>query len=165
MTAAAGPTSLADALKASLAAVRGTPAQAGEIETEVKAAPRRAIAGDTKTRATAGRAGHATGGGTEQGRAGDGPARGGGAGTGRARTSGAGSGGAKASGAGTGGAKASGARASGARASRVEAGGAKGGTLGTPAAKSARRPAAKQPAKEAGADKTTAQPRSRRRAS
>ncbi len=184
VSAATGPTSLAEALKASLAA-RRTPAEAGEIETEVKAAPRRAIAGDTKMRATAGRAGHATGGGAEQGRAGDGPARGGGAGTGRARTSGAGSGGAKASGAGSGGAKASGAgsggakasgagsggakasgaRASGARASGVEAGGAKDGIRGTPAAKSARRPAAKQPAKEAGADKTTAQPRSRRRAS
>jgi DNA end-binding protein Ku len=165
VSAATGPTSLAEALKASLAAARRTRAEAGEIETEVKAAPRRAIAGDTKTRATAGRAGHATGGGAEQGRAGDGPARGGGAGTGRARTSGAGSGGAKASGAGSGGAKASGAKASGARASGVEAGGAEDGTRGTPAAKSARRPVAKQPAKEAGADKTTAQPRSRRRAS
>jgi DNA end-binding protein Ku len=151
--AAAGPTSLADALKASLAAVRGTPAQAGEIETEVKAAPRRAIVGDTATRPTAGRAGHATGGGgrggrppgastgggTEQGRAGDGPARGraAGAGTGRARTSGAGNGGA---------------RASGARASGVEEGRGKDGTRGTPAAKS-------------GAGSTSPQPRSRHRAS
>jgi DNA end-binding protein Ku len=150
VSAATGPTSLADALKASLAAVRGTPAQAGEIETEVKAAPRRALAGDTKSRATAGRAGHATGRGTGQGRAGDGAARGGGTGTGRARTGGAGSGGAK---------------ASGARAGGVEDGGAKDGTRGTPAAKSARRPAAKQPAREAGADSATPQPRSRRRAS
>jgi DNA end-binding protein Ku len=151
VTAAAGPTSLADALKASLAAVRGTPAQAGEIETEVKAAPRRAIAGDTTTRPTAGRAGHAPGGRAERGRAADGPARGGG--TARARTSGDG----------TGRAKASGARVSGGRASGPEDGETRDGTRGTPAAKSARRPAAGQPGAEAGARSTTAQPRSRRR--
>jgi DNA end-binding protein Ku len=53
---AAEPTSLADALKASLAAARRPQAQAGEIKTEVKGGQRRAIADGTKTRATAGRA-------------------------------------------------------------------------------------------------------------
>src|SRR5260370_24015368 len=56
------PTSLADALKASLAAARRPQAQAGEIKTEVKGGQRRAIADGTKTRATAGAADTARGG-------------------------------------------------------------------------------------------------------
>jgi|SRR5580700_3161407 DNA end-binding protein Ku len=53
------PTSLADALKASLAAAREEPRQAaGEVTTEV-AGPRRAIGGGTKPRAAAGRSGGA----------------------------------------------------------------------------------------------------------
>src|SRR5260370_9634501 len=50
------PTSLADALKASLAAARRPPAQAGEIKTEVKAGRRRAVADGTKTPAPTERA-------------------------------------------------------------------------------------------------------------
>jgi DNA end-binding protein Ku len=51
------PTSLADALKASLAAARETPRQAaGEVTAEV-AGPRRAIGGGTKSRAAGGRSG------------------------------------------------------------------------------------------------------------
>ncbi len=61
----AEPTSLADALKASLAAAREAPHQAGTVKAEVKA-PRRAIAGGTKAR-------------------GSGTARGSGAGTGKTR--------------------------------------------------------------------------------
>jgi DNA end-binding protein Ku len=54
------PTSLADALKASLAAAREEPRQAaGEVTTEV-AGPRRAIGGGTKSRAAAGRSGGGT---------------------------------------------------------------------------------------------------------
>jgi DNA end-binding protein Ku len=54
------PTSLADALKASLAAAREEPRQAaGEVTTEV-AGPRRAIGGGTKPRAAAGRSGGGT---------------------------------------------------------------------------------------------------------
>jgi DNA end-binding protein Ku len=49
----AEPTSLADALKASLAAAREAPRQAGTVKAEVKAAPRRAIAGSTKARGAA----------------------------------------------------------------------------------------------------------------
>jgi len=109
------PTSLADALKASLAAARRPSAQAGEIKTEVKAGRRRAIADGTKTRATTERADTARGG--------------------RART---------------GGAKAS---------------GEKDETAKAPAAKSTRRRAADQPAKETGTESAPAKPRSRRRAS
>jgi DNA end-binding protein Ku len=51
VSVAAEPTSLADALKASLAAARRAPSRAGEIKTAK--APRRAIADGAKTRATA----------------------------------------------------------------------------------------------------------------
>jgi DNA end-binding protein Ku len=54
------PTSLADALKASLAAAREAPRQdAGEVTAEV-AGPRRAIGGGTKSRAASGRSGGGT---------------------------------------------------------------------------------------------------------
>jgi DNA end-binding protein Ku len=59
---AAEPTSLADALKASLAAARQAPHQAGEVTAEVKE-PRRQIEGGTKTR----RPGTAKSGGTRSG--------------------------------------------------------------------------------------------------
>jgi len=138
VSAATEPTSLADALKASLAAAQRAPARAGEIETEVEAAPGRAIAGGTRTRAT--------------------PA-------GRTGASGAKDGRARASGAKDDGAKTSRAKTSGAKTSGAKDGEAEDGTSGTPAAKSARQPAAEQPAKEAEAASTSTQPRSRRRAS
>ena len=138
VSAVTEPTSLADALKASLAAAQRAPARAGEIETEVEAAPGRAIAGGTRTRAT--------------------PA-------GRTGASGAKDGRARASGAKDDGAKTSRAKTSGAKTSGAKDGEAEDGTSGTPAAKSARQPAAEQPAKEAEAASTSTQPRSRRRAS
>jgi DNA end-binding protein Ku len=86
----AEPTSLADALKASLAAAREAPHQAGTVRAEVKA-PRRAITGSTKgrgpgtakdegagtggTRAGGTRAGGAGAGGTRAGEAKDGEAK------------------------------------------------------------------------------------------
>src|SRR5260370_1570031 len=148
VSAVTEPTSLADALKASLAAAQRAPARAGEIETEVEAAPGRAIAGGTRTRATpAGRTGAS------------------GAKDGRARASGAKDDGARASGAKDDGAKTSRAKTGGAKTSGAKDGEAEDGTSGTPAAKSARQPAAEQPAKEAEAASTSTQPRSRRRAS
>jgi len=54
----AEPTSLADALKASLAAAQGPRQAAGEVTTEAKA-PRRAIGGAAKTRSASGRSGAA----------------------------------------------------------------------------------------------------------
>jgi DNA end-binding protein Ku len=81
---AAEPTSLADALKASLAAARQSPRQAGEVTAEVKE-PRREIEGGTKAR----RSGAAGSGGTRAGggKAGDGSADGSGAGRSRSSTS------------------------------------------------------------------------------
>jgi len=81
VSAATEPTSLADALKASLAAARRAPSRAGEIREEVRAsaaageiktakAPRRAIGDGAKTRATA--AGGARAGGAKDGAAEDG---------------------------------------------------------------------------------------------
>jgi len=142
VSAATEPTSLADALKASLAAARRAPSRAGEIKTEVRAraeeietqgkAPRRAIADGAKTRATA-------------------------------------AGGARAGGGKDGAAKA-GAGAAAARTSRSKTGAAPGGEAEDAASdaapgKSPRRPPAKQPAKEAETPSTSGQPRSRRRAS
>ncbi len=138
----AAPTSLADALKASLAAAQRAPAPAGEIETEVKAAPRRAIAGGAKTRATAGTSG--------------------------ARTSRAKTGGTRASGTSATGTKdgeSGGAKDGGARDGGAKDGGAKDAASKTPPGKSTRRPAAKQPTKDAGAERTPGQSRGRRRAS
>src|SRR5215813_149232 len=68
VSAAIEPTSLADALKASLAAARRAPSRAGEIKTAKS--PRRAIADGEKTRATA--AGGARAGGGKDGAANDG---------------------------------------------------------------------------------------------
>src|ERR1700689_710016 len=81
---AAEPTSLADALKASLAAARQSPRPAGEVTAEVKE-PRREIEGGTKAR----RSGAARSGGTRAGggKAGDGSADGSGAGRSRSSTS------------------------------------------------------------------------------
>jgi DNA end-binding protein Ku len=81
---AAEPTSLADALKASLAAARQSPRQAGEVTAEVKE-PRREIEGGTKAR----RSGAAGSGGTRAGggKAGDGSADGSGSGRSRSSTS------------------------------------------------------------------------------
>jgi len=83
---AAEPTSLADALKASLAAARQSPRQAGEVTAEVKE-PRREIEGGTNAR----RSGTARSGGASgrtragAGKAGEGSADG--SGTGRSRSS------------------------------------------------------------------------------
>lgn len=68
VSVATEPTSLADALKASLEAARKAPARAGEIKTAKS--PRRAIADGEKTRATA--AGGARAGGGKDGAANDG---------------------------------------------------------------------------------------------
>jgi DNA end-binding protein Ku len=127
VSGATAPTSLADALKASLDAARRAPARAGEIETEVAAAPRRAIAGGTKTRATP--AGGARAGGAKDARAKDG--------------------------------EATSSRARGAKNGEAKD---KDGAPETPA-KNARRPAAKEPAKEAETASPSTRPRSRRRAS
>jgi len=142
VSAAIEPTSLADALKASLAAARRAPSRAGEIKTEVRAraeeietpgkASRRAIADGAKTRATP--AGGASAGGGKDGAANDG------------------------------------ARAAAARTSRSKTGGAPGGEEKDEASnaapgKSPRRPAAKQPAEETETASTSTQPRSPRRAS
>jgi DNA end-binding protein Ku len=153
VSVATEPTSLADALKASLAAARRAPSRAGEIRAEVRAsapagetlpasatagetrtarAPRRAIADGAKTRATA-------------------------------------AGGARAGGGKDGAAKA-GAGAAAARTSRSKTPVAPGGEAedaGSDAApgKSPRRPPEKQPAKDAETPSTSTQPRSRRRAS
>ena len=142
VSAAIEPTSLADALKASLAAARRAPSRAGEIKTEVRAraeeietpgkASRRAIADGAKTRATP--AGGASAGGGKDGAAKDG------------------------------------ARAAAARTSRSKTGGAPGGEEKDEASnaapgKSPRRPAAKQPAEETETSSTSTQPRSPRRAS
>ena len=144
VSAATEPTSLADALKASLAAARRAPSRAGEIKAEVRAparageietqvrAPRRAIADGAKTRATP--AGGARAGGGKDGAAKDG------------------------------------ARAAAARTSRSKTGAAPGGEAEEAAStaapgKSPRRPAAKQPAGEAETGSTSRQPRSPRRAS
>jgi DNA end-binding protein Ku len=139
MAAVTEPTSLADALKASLAAARRTPAQAGEIKTEAKS-PRQAIAGDMRTRSKAA-------GGEQAVRPGDGTAKDGGA----AETS-------------TG--KSSRARTSRARTSRAEDGAAEEGTSkAAKATKNARRSAAEETAKEPEAASTSTQTRGRRRAS
>ena len=142
VSAAIEPTSLADALKASLAAARRAPSRAGEIKTEVGAraeeietpgkASRRAIADGAKTRATP--AGGASAGGGKDGAAKDG------------------------------------ARAAAARTSRSKTGGAPGGEEKDEASnaapgKSPRRPAAKQPAEETETASTSTQRRSPRRAS
>src|SRR5215469_5014246 len=143
VSVATEPTSLADALKASLAAARRAPSRAGEIRADVRAsaaageiktakAARRAIADGAKTRATA-------------------------------------AGGARAGGGKDGAAKA-GAGAAAARTSRSKTGAAPGGEAEDAASdaapgKSPRRPPAKQPAKEAETPSTSGQPRSRRRAS
>ena len=142
VSAAIEPTSLADALKASLAAARRAPSRAGEIKTEVRAraeeietpgkASRRAIADGAKTRATP--AGGASAGGGKDGAAKDG------------------------------------ARAAAARTSRSKTGGAPGGEEKDEASnaapgKSPRRPAAKQPAEETETASTSTQRRSPRRAS
>jgi DNA end-binding protein Ku len=144
MAAVTEPTSLADALKASLAAARRTPAQAGEIKTEVKS-PRQAIAGGTRTRSKAA-------GGERAGRPGDGAAKDGGAETSTGKSSRAGTSRARTSRAGT---------------SRAEDGAAEDGTSkAAKATKSARRPAAEEEtAKEPQAASTSAQTRGRRRAS
>ena len=142
VSAATEPTSLADALKASLAAARRAPSRAGEIKTEVRAraeeietqrkAPGRAIADGAKARATP--AGGASAGGGKDGAAKDG------------------------------------ARAAAARTSRSKTGGAPGGeekddASNAAAGKSPRRPAAKRPAEETETSSTSTQPRSPRRAS
>jgi len=131
VSAATEPTSLADALKASLAAARRAPSRAGQIKTEVRA-PRQAIADGAKTPATP--AGGARAGGEKDGAAKDG------------------------------------ARAEAARTSRSRTGAAPGGEAKDAASdaapgKSPRRPATKQPAKEAETPSTLTQPRSPRRAS
>jgi DNA end-binding protein Ku len=193
VSAAAEPTSLADALMASLAAARRTPSRAGEITAEAEPSPRRAISGGTKTRATRSRsagaggaedgavtdgsaeAGRARTGTAKTGTAGTSTAKTGAAGTGTAKTSTARAGTAKSSTARTGTAKSSTARTGAAKAGEAEAGAASGGTASggapkdgtskTPTARSGRRPAAKQQGKEAETATTPEQPRGRRRAS
>jgi len=193
VSAATEPTSLADALMASLAAARRTPSRAGEITAEAEASPRRAISGDTKTRATRSRS--AGPGGSEDGAAEDGSAaagrartraaktstaktstaragteRAGTAKSGAARAGTAKSGTTRTSTAKTGTARAGAAKAgeaSGGEASggTASGGAAKDGTSKTPAARSGRRPAAKQQGKEAETSTKSEQPRGRRRAS
>jgi DNA end-binding protein Ku len=154
VSAATEPTSLADALKASLAAARRAPSRAGEIGAEVRAsaaagesktvrasaaaeeiktakAPRRAIGDGAKTRATAAGGGRAGG---EDGAAEDG------------------------------------AGAASARTGRSKAGAAPGGEAEEAAShaapgKSPGRPPGKEPAKEAETATTSTPPRGRRRAS
>jgi DNA end-binding protein Ku len=139
VSVATEPTSLADALKASLAAARRGPARAGEIRGEAGAsaaageiktakAPRRAIADGAKTRST--------------------PA-------GRTRASDGKDGAAK-----------DGAGAAAARSRRSKTGDETEDAASSAAsAKTAPGPAAKQPAKEAETPSTSTQPRGRRRAS
>jgi DNA end-binding protein Ku len=160
------PTSLADALKASLAAARQAPARAAEITAEAEEAPRRAISGGAKTRAArvpAAGAGGAEAHGAEDGGAKASRARTGAARTGTAKTGAARTGTAKT-------AKTSTAATGTAKAGRpgdvaAEDGAAKDGTTKAPAARGARRPAAKQQTKEAETPSTSEQPRGRRRAS
>jgi DNA end-binding protein Ku len=158
-------TSLADALKASLAAAQGASHQAGEVT--VATAPR-AVAGS----ANSGKKSRSAAKGAD------------------ARSTGTRSTGTKAAGAKAAGAKAVGTRAAGARSTGTEAAGAKAaeaGTAGTragrtgrggtadaetkaeapkpAAAKGTQRPAAKRPAKEKAGDAASAQSKTRRRAS
>jgi DNA end-binding protein Ku len=163
VSAATEPTSLADALKASLEAARRTPARAGDITVEAEKAPRRAISGGTKTRATRARAAGA-------GAAEDGAAEGGSAGTGSARTAKAGTGTArteagKSGTAGSSAAKTGAAKAGATKNGAADDGAAREGTSKTSASGKPRRPAAKQQTKEAETPSTSEHPRGRRRAS
>jgi DNA end-binding protein Ku len=163
VSAVTEPTSLADALKASLEAARRTPARAGDITVEAEKAPRRAISGGTRTRATRARAAGA-------GAAEDGAAEGGSAGTGSARTAKAGTGTArteagKSGTAGSSAAKTGAAKAGATKNGAADDGAAREGTSKTSAAGKPRRPAAKQQTKEAETPSTSEHPRGRRRAS
>jgi DNA end-binding protein Ku len=185
VSVATEPTSLADALMASLAAARRTPSPAGEITAEAAPAQRRAISGGAKTRATRSRSAGA--GGAEDGAAEDGGAE---AGTGTAKSGTARTGTAKTGTAGTGAAKTGTARTGTAKSGTARTGTAKTGTAGTGAAKAGtakagatsggaakdetsktpaprggRRTAANQQGKEAETPSTSEQPRGRRRAS
>jgi len=145
VSVATEPTSLADALKASLAAARRAPSRAGEIGAEVRAS---AAAGETKAVRASAAAGE-----TKTARA-----------TRRAIADGA-----KTRATAAGGAKA-GAGAPAARTSRSKTAGAPAGEAEDAASdaapgKSVGRPPEEQPAKEAETVSTSAQPRSRRRAS
>jgi DNA end-binding protein Ku len=167
--AAAEPTSLADALMASLAAARRTPSRAGEITAEAEPSPRRAISGGTKTRAarsrSAGAGGAKDGGAEDSGAEDSAEASAARTGTARGRTGTAKTGTTKSSTARTSTAKAGAAKAGEAKAGKAAGGAAKDGTSKTPAAGSGRRPAAKQQGKEAETPTTSEQPRGRRRAS
>ena len=133
VSVATEPTSLADALKASLAAARRAPSRAGEIGAEVRAS---AAAGETKT-ARATRRAIADG----------------------AKTRATAAGGAKA------GAGAPAARTSRSKTAGAPAGEAEDAASDAAPGKSVGRPPEEQPAKEAETVSTSAQPRSRRRAS
>jgi DNA end-binding protein Ku len=185
VSVAAEPTSLADALMASLAAARRTPSPAGEITAEAAPAQRRAISGGAKTRATRSRsagAGGAEDGAAEDGgaEAGTGTAKSGTARTGTAKTGTAGTGAAKTGTARTGTAKSGTARTGTAKTGTARTGAAKAGTAKagatsggaakdetskTPAPRGGRRTAANQQGKEAETPSTSEQPRGRRRAS
>jgi DNA end-binding protein Ku len=168
VSAATEPTSLADALMASLAAARRTPSQAGEITAEAEPGTRRAISGGTKTRGTRSRSAGADG--AQDGAAEDDSAKAGGARTGTARTGRAKTGTARTGAAKAGAAKAGAAKAGGAEADAPSGGpdsggAAKEGAAKTPAARGGRSTAAKQQGKEAETPTTSEQPRGRRRAS
>jgi DNA end-binding protein Ku len=173
VSAATEPTSLADALMASLAAARRTPSRAGEITAEDEPGTRRAISGGTKTRGTRSRSAGADGaqdGAAEDDSAKAGRARTGTAGTGTAKTGTARTGTAKTGTARTGAAKAAAAKAGGAKADAPSGGPDSGGAAKeeaakTPAARGGRNTAAKQQGKEAETPTTSEQPRGRRRAS
>jgi DNA end-binding protein Ku len=185
VSVATEPTSLADALMASLAAARRTPSPAGEITAEAAPAQRRAISGGAKTRATRSRsagAGGAEDGAAEDGgaEAGTGTAKSGTARTGTAKTGTAGTGAAKTGTARTGTAKSGTARTGTAKTGTARTGAAKAGTAKagatsggaakdetskTPAPRGGRRTAANQQGKEAETPSTSEQPRGRRRAS
>jgi DNA end-binding protein Ku len=155
VSAATEPTSLADALKASLAAARRAPSRAGEIREEVRVS---AAAGEDKTVRASAAAGEIKTGKAPRRAIGDG-----------AKTRATTAGGARAGG-GKDGAGEDGAGAASARTGRSKAGAAPGGEAEDAAShaapsKSPRRPPGKEPTKEEETSSTSTPPRGRRRAS
>ena len=125
---AAEPTSLADALKASLAAAQEPRQAAGEVRAEAKS-PRRAVGGGTRTRGTSGRTGAGRGSAAKESAAKDSAAKDGADKNGGTRASGT-----RASGT-----RAAGTRAAGTRASGTKDGGTKTGTSKPATSKGTRR--------------------------
>jgi DNA end-binding protein Ku len=125
---AAEPTSLADALKASLAAAQEPRQAAGEVRAEAKS-PRRAVGGGTRTRGTSGRTGAGRGSAAKESAAKDSAAKDGADKNGGTRASGT-----RASGT-----RAAGTRAAGTRASGTKDGGTKAGTSKPATSKGTRR--------------------------